>query len=440
MKKVLFDVKYLMIFLIIIIGLMLTCSGAFTEVTTYTAYRTEIVGEDTINIAKWDVVGLTKNKGANIDLNVGFAQEVTTDGNWYFEIENKSDVSAIINKSSTIKFKLLHSAFESFADTVSWDFLGTGKDNPVQFTISAYNAKAEDLLTYKHKTNGTILSHSEFSTLSVQDRLNYEEIFTQGSAIETVVAYTDSLSFTKKSEIVDGETIVFFETSVTMNNLTDDEINLGQGVDKSNTTFRVKWTVGSETDNDTFYCYKCRAILNGQKNGSVDFHTGVSNWNCTNCHNDLIIESFDTIMNSKYYRYLISDSADAIEGYTLLSGSFDKVNGIDQYLFKSNEGVDFFTYLKYTSSLGGQPMFEFLNAIGTQTILIPFESLTDDQRNEIKGYSVNSGEAKHAWEKLTYEQYEVFERHNIRLQDNLAYMSYGVKLQIIFDIMVEQVV
>lgn len=449
MKKIRLDLKYSMIFLVIITGLMLTFSGAFSETTTYTAYRTTIDGEDSVRVAKWDVVGVTKNRGANIDLNVGFSQEVTTGGDWYFEIENKSEVNAAINKSSIIKFRLMHNSFETFADTVTWDFLGTGKDNPVQFVISAFNASAEELLSYKHKTNGTILKHSQFSSLSVQDKLLYDEIFTQGVATESIVGTTDTLTFKKKTEKIEGENVVFFEASINMSNLANTESVLGMGATKSNTTFRVHWTVGSETDNDTFYCYKCHAILNNQKHGSEIFDSTVSKWRCTNCNKNLIIEDFETILNSKYYKYLISDSNEDIEGYTIQTGTFDKVDGVNQYLFKSTEGVDFFTYLKYTSSLGGQPMFEFLNTIGTQTILIPFDSLSSDQHIAIagdpdddtkKGYSTTSGSARQAWERLTYEQYEIFERHNIRLQDNLAYMSYGVKVQIIFDITVEQVV
>lgn len=448
MKKIKIDLKYTMIFLVIVTGLLLACSGAFSQTTTHTAYTTTIDGKDTARVAKWDVVGVTKNRGSNIDLNVGFAQEVNTGGDWYFEIENRSEVTAQINKNSTVKFRLMHSSFESFSNTVSWDFLGTGKDNPVQFVIYAYNASADDLLTYKHKTTGVVLNHSEFGTLSVQDKLSYDEIFTKGDVAEIIIADTDILTFTKKSEVIEGETVVFFEASLNMSNLTDSECYLGLGDTKTNTTFRVHWTVGSETDNDTFYCYKCRAILNNQINNGQNFSIGVTNWKCTSCNNNLIIESFDTILNYKYNKYLISDTDAAIAGYTKLAGSFDKINGVEQFIFKSNEGVDFFTYLKYTSSLGGQPMFEFLNSLGTQTILIPYDSLTNEQRIQIAGdpndptntgYSTTSGSVRSAWERLTFDQYEVFERHNIRLQDNLAYMSYGVKLRIIFDITVEQV-
>lgn len=448
MKTNKLDLKYTMIFLVIITGLLLACSGVFSQTTTHTAYRTTIDGEDSARVAKWDVIGVTKNRGSNIDLNVGFTQEVNTGGDWYFEIENKSEVAASINKSSTIKFRLMHSSFEDFGNTVSWDFLGTGKDNPVQFMIYAYNASADDLLTYKHKTTGVVLSYSEFGALSVQDKLYYDEIFTKGDVTEIIIADTDILTFVKKFEVVEGETVVFFEASLNMSNLTDAECNLGLGDNKANTTFRVHWTVGSESDNDTFYCYKCHAILNDQKNSGEQFSIGLTNWKCTACNNDLIIESFDTILNYKYSKYLISDTDTAIDGYTKLDGNFDKVDGIDQFIYKSNEGVDFFTYLKYTSSLGGQPMFEFLNSLGTQTVLVPFDSLTDDQRIQIvgdpndptkTGYSTTSGSARSAWERLTYDQYEVFERHNTRLEDNLAYMSYGVKLRIIFDITVEQV-
>lgn len=431
--------KRLLIYCVIIFALLLTVSGSLESTTTYTAYRTSVSAEDSARVAKWDVTGITKNKGANIDLNVGFSEEVSDSGDWYFEIENKSEVNAAINKNSVIKFRLFSTSFVEFEDKIKWDFLGDVKDNPVQFNIFAYNESAEVLLKYKLISNpSTVISYSEYRALSTQDKYLYNEVFTPGDTPYVQVASTDVLEFTKKTELIEGKSETFFEASVNMNALTDAIRTLGINDTVKNTTFRVNWVVGAETENDTFYCYKCRAILNTQTNGSNSFKPSVTSWKCTKCNNDLIIESQEKILNSTYYKYLISTSSN-VEGYTNLDGVFDVVDGENQYLLKSNAGVDFFSYLKYTSSLGGEPMFEFLNSTGTQTLLIGYNSLSLEQIETIKGYSTTSGNVRKAWEKLTYDQYEIFERHNIRLQDNLDYMSYGVKLQIIFDIKVDQV-
>ena len=106
-----------------------------------------------------------------------------------------------------------------------------------------------------------------------------------------------------------------------------------------------------------------------------------------------------------YRKYVISENTNEIEGYTIFRG-FDNSNNLitdtnvnplpyidsddtegsnARYIFFS-EPVDFFSYQKYTSTLGGEPMYEFLNTNKTQTLLIPHSKLDSTQKNTIKAY------------------------------------------------------
>ena len=398
MKKIKIEFKYVMILLVVVIGVMLALSGTMMETKTMTAYKTTIDGSDSARVAKWDVVGLTKNNAANMNLNAGFSQEVKESGNWYFEIENKSEVNAIINNKSTVKFRLMHSSFQDNKnDTISWNFLN-GKTNPVEFTIYAYNASANTMLTYKHKETNSEIKYDEYFALSTQKKLEYTEQFDKGTVTETNLGQISELTFKKKSEVIDGQTVYFYEATIDLSKLTDAESILGLGVTKTNTTFRVHWSVSAEGDS----------------------------------------QIPQEVLNRKYYKYVISDTNTAIDGYSPMTGNYNDGNGTPQYIFQSTDGVDFFTYLKYTSTLGGQPMFEFLNSTGTQTLLVAFDKLSVEQKNTILSYS-GSSVARQYWEYLTYKQYTTFASDNILLQDNLAYMSYGLKVQMIFNITVEQV-
>ena len=87
-------------------------------------------------------------------------------------------------------------------------------------------------------------------------------------------------------------------------------------------------------------------------------------------------------------------------------------------------------------------MFEFKNDLGTQTILVPYDKVVadEDKKLSIEKYIISSNTSvTKAWEKLTYLQYKEFSSDYLEVQDSLSYMSYGMKLQIIFNFTVEQV-
>ena len=438
MKKFKLETKYLMITLVIVIGLLLAVSGTFQESKSMTAYKTDATGSDSARVAKWDVVGVTRNNGVDMDLSLGFSKEVKEAGDWYFEIENKSEVLAKISNASTIKFRLLHDSFADFEDsTITWNFLkdsnGNKRVNEIDFEIYAYNASASEMLTYKHKTTNDVITYSAYAALTVQEKAKYTEIFTIPSGTEQILislkdnaATSSPLSFEKKSEVIEGATVYFYEATFNLTSILAANANLGLGASKQNTTFRVHWEVPVQ----------CTTHADSNSDDKCDV-----------CGE--LISSND---GYSYYKYIIAETADPIEGYTIMkngSGNtltykekISETETVNRYIFRSNDKLDFYSYQKYTSTLGGQPMFEMQNDTGTQTILVPYDTLINDEqmKAKVEAYSTADGaNARSAWEKLTYDEYAKFSVDYVTLQDSLSYMSYGVKLQIIFNLTVEQV-
>lgn len=441
MKKIKIELKYIMIVLVVIAGVLLAISGNFSETKTMTAYKTTVDGSDSARVAKWDIVGLTRNGAENLNLNVGFQEEVTEAGCWYFDISNFSEVSAAISSASTIKFRLIHDNFNSASakPNVTWNFL-EGTVNPIKFTITAYPGSATSML--KYTKDDSTLNYEAYYNLSAGDKTGYQEVFTpSGEGI--VVATTETTPvFTLQNESQDGQTVYFYECEFKLSDalngvsatLIEKVCSLGMGTTKSDTTFKVEWSVGTVAEHvcvDANNDYKCD--INSEHHVCKDTD---SDGECNGCNQP---------MANQYYKYIISETNGAIEGYELYNSSsstyYDK--GVQRYIFKSKSPVDFFDYQKYTSTLGGEPMYQLPNQSGTQTILVPHSTVINDDvyKNTVEGYKTvgTNLDVRQAWEKLTYDQYNRFKDDYAEVESSLSYMAYGVKLQIIFDLSVEQV-
>lgn len=418
MKKIKIELKYIMIVLVVIAGVLLAVSGNFSETKTMTAYKTTVNGSDSARVAKWDVVGVSRKNAQEMQLTSGFAEEITSEGNWYFEISNLSEVNAMISKNSTVTFRLMHESFASFVDDeISWDFLD-GKINEIKFELYAYNQNIDDILVYEKGTEQ--ISYDDFMNLEEQAKVGYTEKFIGSSTEEKLICEIKSSmsnKFLKMTSKIDGVNQTYYELTFDFRELTDDQSLLGFGGTRQNTTFRLYWYVPvqctTHVDND-------------------------SDDECDRCHELMSSSTF------AYSKYIISDTTNNIEGYTIYSDennpvAFKDGNGNTKYIFKSDP-VDFFSYQKYTSTLGGEPMYEFLNAMGTQTLLIAHNKLSDQEKTTINGYDLTSNsDVDKAWERLTYEEYERFSANYNQVQNSLSYMSYGISMQIIFNLSVEQV-
>ena len=152
--------KYWICFILLGIGIMLFCLADFEKNSTRAAYHTEVGNTAHTRVAKWDITGVTRKEGKQIDMSAGFAQNIITGtGNWFFEMENQSEVRAKINeKDSFVRFRLDHDSYSSKSkNTISWNFLNNEAnqiiENPVTFRIMLYKGRIEDIVQYRHIEN-----------------------------------------------------------------------------------------------------------------------------------------------------------------------------------------------------------------------------------------------------------------------------------------------
>lgn len=420
MKKIKIEFKYLMIALVVIAGVLLAVSGSFSETKTMTAYKTTVDGSDSARVAKWDVVGVSRKNAQEMELESGFAEEISSNGDWYFEIENLSEVNAMLSKDSQVTFRLVHDSFNNFTEEeISWDFID-GKENPIVFQLFAYDKPLDEILKYINiNDENDIITYDAYMEKKDDEKILYVETFIGQESEQVEVCKIDTNmtnTFEKKEGVIDEVSQTYYQLTFDFADVADNICSLGFGANRKNTTFRLHWEVPTQ----------CPEHKDEDNDGDCDI-----------CSEVMTSETFS------YEKYIISDTT-TVEGYTPYSVnstpvSFKDENGDTQYILIS-EDVDFFDYQKYTSTLGGEPMYKFLNDLGTQTLLIPHSELNDKQKNAILSYSLSANsDVNQAQEKLTYIQYEKFQEDYASVQSNLSYMSYGIKMQIIFDLTVEQV-
>lgn len=409
--------KYLFLVLIFVIVLIMSFFMNVKTSSTIAHYRSDLDASDYARIAKWDIKSVSKKNGESILLDAGFNDNIVSgSGNWFFEVENLSEVRASISNSSKIKFRL---DGESLQDKdvdgkISWDFLNS--DNPVNFIVYLYNTSAENLLTYKK--DDTNISFKDFSSLV--DKTGYEEIVKDYSLLPGVnrieiintnsPTFNEDYKFLKKEEIVDAKIITYYEFEFTLSSVIDDTfIDLGLDDQKTNYAFQVHWEVDSSVSGS----------------GSIGTE------------------------DKEYVAYSYQEG-------TGLSGTF-KVNGTDydyNYTISGNPyhieltSKDLFEYLKYTSSLGGEPHFEFYTGTidGKDTYMrVKYSELTGTQRETIENYKnlknnvTSITDLKNLVEYFEYQQYKTFVQDMKDFTDSLPYLSMGLKCTISFSLIVEQV-
>lgn len=396
--------NYLLIVVFIVVVILVVVSFQFKPSTSVSSYRSEMNGNAGARVAKWQVTGVTKKNGESISLDVGFKDNIVEGtGNWFFEIENASEVNAAIHKNSTITLRLDGENLSPYGENINWNFLNN-IDNPVNFKIYVYLASAEELLIYQNKNVETDrIDFTDYAKKSDIEKKEYIEIVNDDGINKVLVLDTqnDVLVFEKKSELVDAQIVSYYECTFSLSDKVNDFfLNLGFADKKTNISFRVEWSIdsteqsGDTTDTETMYSvYKC-------------------------------IEGIPSTTTPYVYT----------------------IDGKNYYI--DIQEKNFFDYLKYTSSLGGEPRFEFKSEsslIGAK-LIVPFSQLTEIQKREIEGYQslinqeLNTLEdIQHLTDYLEYMQYKLFNEKNKAFTEKLPYLSMGLKFSVQFDLRVEQV-
>ncbi len=412
MKHLMNKKKYLLlvVFIIVVILIFISTATNFGPSKSVSKYRSEINGESSARVAKWKVTGVTKKRGQSISLDAGFTASILEgSGNWFFDIENRSEVTAGINKdNSSITLRLEANGLDSYGDSINWDFL-TGEDNnpidnPINFEVYVYNTTAENLLFYQNKNDAADeISFTTYVGKSDDEKLNYKEIIKNTENVDyhkTLVFKTQEpttpspFTFDKKTEMVDSKLVTYYELSIPLSSLTDFTTNLGLGDNKTNICFQVVWSVETVGDSTT-------------PSGEVKTYNA----------NTLI----EGTSSTAEYQYTIGG----------------------KYYYIDIKQKEFFDYATYTSSLGGEPRFKF------DQMSIPYSQLSVAQKTQVEGYSelqtktlTTLEEVEHLVEYLEYMQYKKFDEDNQKFLEFLRrepYLNIELQLSMKFNLTVEQV-
>ena len=412
-------------------------------------YISSASASDDARVAYWDVESIERD-GTKVTYNKGINTLASEDsGNWFFQINNKSEVAAIVDGLSSVSLTVSSTSFKSTDVMESWDFLkdnGVVINNPITFKVSIYDCKCEELDQYLVYTKGTSkLNKIQYDALSDTEKKGYVEdvVLPNDSNIsEYVILNTDeSLSFTRTIEY--GR--VYFTTDKTLSS-NDIELAIGTG----SCTVRVKWSVGLNTaSGDTIKnSFNAFYVIERSEYNTTNYTGLVEYDNSTKVAKLTKGVAVNQITNTTKGRYFFEVNVEE-----------NDVNVNKEYVIAYKE-YDYFDYLIYVSSLGGEPTFTELNyeflkvetrssGIYKRSYNIVPESEKDiirtrtlidvDTTNTNATTSITYDTIKKYFEKLQLDEYEAFILAQNEFQNSVGYLGIGLNCNIVLDIKVSQV-
>ena len=289
-----------------VIALFLILVASSMKNGTNAKYNSRVDMDSSTRVAKWDVKGITKKNGQNINFEAGFSSKLAEgdEGNWYFHISNYSEVNAKISDNSRIRFRIDNDSYDSsIKDTITWNFMkdpttNLPLNNPIYFSIEAYDSSVETLIKYQNKTTGTTISYDDYQNLSSTDKETYDEIISNSvNKIKLFETSQNAFTLTEASEKdKNDKTIYFYYFDINFKDYftTAYESFLQLGFDnrKTDTTFRVSWKinkVGSQQTTSAERKYNVYAISNNQEpdkpiygplnEGTITYYIGATEMN-----------------------------------------------------------------------------------------------------------------------------------------------------------------
>ncbi len=395
---------------------------------------------DAARVAYWNVKVVDK-EGSDIGLNQGTTHlDADDSGNSFFQVSNKSEVAAMFSADSSISLKFTADTFKATTEISSWNFLKNGSDvvnNPVEFNVYIYNCKVSELndyLTYTNKTDSTDVKNlADYNALTDEQKKLYTEdvVLPSDSSIkETLVMSTTDNTLVVTKEIIDG--VPYFYLTKKIANAQNYTFPVGSG----DYTFRIEWKVSGSAD------------LGGSFNTKFNAY--------------YVIESKD--YNTTDYTGLVkNDGTHTASATATTAGYSSTFNVKDEGVTKQKTFViaykecDYFEYLIYTSSLGGQPTFTDLDfvydEIETRSSGIyktDYSKLTDAALTEINARTwddaKNGSTAGVSYntimkyrEKLQAVAYSDFLGSRDAFENSLGYLSIGLDCSIVYNLKVVQV-
>ncbi len=414
--------KYIILFILFVLLVLFSLTSDSLTSKTNSAYKTVIdSNSSSVTVSKWDINSLDElgNNSDNVSmLGEGFKLEDTDDaGNWLFQVENKSEVDAIINKNSKIRIRIDSENFKSNDITgFGWDFLKTTDadkgviniSNPIVFRVYMYDGSLQDILTYKD-TNGNEIDFNTYLTKT--DKTIYTEIINDNkfnTETKKLVFETKDITALKKDvEEVESQIIAYYYFDFDLTEISNALVSMPMKGNNTK-TFRVEWEISQTSSN-------------------VDM-------------NDAKYEA--------YYKQINKDGFEEGNYQTV------NVNGTTYYVgFKLLDNYEYYNYL-CKIGYGDEPSFIFDSNVAGSTIEVPYSNLTLQQIEQIEAYPDSLGTPlgtsgvinttdeiiRKFIEKKNYYVYgDEYVVNQEAFLNSLGYLEYGLSCRIIFDIKVDQV-
>lgn len=353
-------------------------------------YTTTGSAGDFANVAKWDI-SFTDGKGDRLESVIQSVHLESGDkGSWGLDIVNNSEVSAKFASSANIKLRLQSPSLDLNHHHDSWDFLHTEEegveksiDNPINFKVYMYNCSLSEIET----------------------KIDEKEVLIFDTA-------TSPLVFT----MVIDDGIFYYETVVNVAEIIKDDFPLEMG-DKA--SLKVLWSVEENSEVvDTSSLYTSYHVISVDKyNEDREFYEGL-----VSLSDGITLIADANITNSVITNNTISED-------------------LEKYVIAYKEH-DYFDYLIYTSSVGGEVMITLTDSLGKEYVKRSTKLNSDEitiLRNRTLDNTPTLDNAKKYIEKLGYSEYLRFEETQALHDQSQGYISLGLTCRIVLDLKVEQV-
>ena len=413
MKKLLKNKKFVLYAALILVVVLMWVCGSLNTTKSSASYRSTISSnESSAKVAKWNIISVDKD-GSVMDLEVGFKEKISDtgagkSGEWFLDLENDSEVSAMIDSESKIVLELHHDTFTGKSQD-NWDFLGT--KNPLRFIVELYDKPITEVVTTD--SNG-------------------DKVLNPSVVADKVIVDTKLTPKLTSSAIVNGKIVYLVEVSLSeiFKDADLDLLKFKLDDTSPNKVLRLAWDID---DTSIIVVDELKDLENQEKNEAYTYVVGSGasakkyRWNGT---------SFEeiTTSNASYYRYELSTTkgttapGTSSTGYTVLFGSDNETFYINQI------ACDFADYFLFSH---GEPTFTFGSTKKS------YKVLTDAEKTEINARTISSSstydELKLYMEKLELPQYDRFQKEYVAFTSGSIYLSYGLTCKIKFELKVTQV-
>ena len=401
MKKRTYDLSSLIFYALIILLVLLAITNYLTSFL-YARYLSSDDDKFGANVAEWEI---NFDDGGEINRAIPSTHlEYGSNGEYGLDIVNSSDTFARINPNSNVKLRLYSPNLNLEHHHDSWDFLednlGNHIDNPINFQVYLYNCSYKTL-TENYLNDGQFDNSVQLPGMSVEEYL----ILDTGNEI-------NPLNF----EMVIEQGVFYYETVVLISSLTD---NFDIAYNGGRICLRVVWNVdvvsGSVDTNSNYISYHMVKLSEFDNNKYVG------------------------ILNKLNLQKINLESSSIANIETSLGNNCITIEGV-KYVIAYKEH-DYFEYLIYTSSLGGEVMITFDNLEGIY--IKKFTKLSNEEKTLLNGRSIADATTVEGLsrfiEKLEYASYQEFLTTKSEYEKISGYVSLGIQCNIIINFKVEQI-